>query len=283
MSEFFFEKLIEWRDFHPGEQNAPLSYLYVIARSVNKRFSHEYLSAYCHLPMIGGVSPIPQFLYGWRKLPDEIVGSISSCFAELFFGEKIPPFEALHDQMLHEAEDKLIKHRYVNFLLYAAIAKCEQSGLTVEHPEQPEVLIGNTVADYCASHVDGITSGTAQTHFSFEVLYKGESFVFLVIAAYAATHKHKEYPARWRCSRIEFNQHFQYATTPRHWIVILDGIWTELFKNFDELLDKFTSAGANAVYDISSFSLCFLIVRCPNLEPARSKSRISRKSGEDVS
>ena len=110
MEDCFFNYLTNWRDNHPGEQNVPLSYLYAITRAINKRFSHEILSSYCRLPMIGGVSPIPQFLYGKRKLPDETVRAISRCFCEMIYGENLPDNKTLHDQILRETEDKLIKH-----------------------------------------------------------------------------------------------------------------------------------------------------------------------------
>ena len=258
--KYFIKYLTKWRDDYPGERNLPLSYLYVIARSVDKKFSHEYLSAYCRLPMIGGISPIPMFLYGRKRLSDEIVNKIASCFVELLSNKAIPNEAQLHLQMLYETEDKLIKHRYVNSLLYATIGKCIDGGLCVNHPQQPEVLIGNEIAKHCSEKKTGVSTGTAQTHFSFEVQYRGHQFVFLVIAAYSATHKHKEYPARWRCSNIEYDQGYQYRSNDRHWVVVLDGIWSELFRDFDDCLDKFASAGADAIYDISSF-LCIADIK----------------------
>lgn len=257
LERYLFSVLTEWRDHHSGERNVPLSYLYVIARALNKRFSHETLSQYCNLPMIGGISPIPMFLYGKKPLSDEKVRTISEYFSRVIKTDTLPDITTLWGQLLYETEDKLIKHRHVNFLIYSAIAKCLDSGIEVYNVASPEILIGNGISDYWVAKEVGISSGTAQTHFSFKARYNGKDIVFLVISANAATHKHKEYPARWRCANIKYTEgRFIYKRDSDKWIVILDGAWKSLFADFSDVVDKFASAGADALFDIGTFLDC---------------------------
>jgi hypothetical protein len=249
------DSLIEWNKRYPSERNLPLAYLYIAGKALDSRVSHRRLSELCGLPMIGGLSPIPQFLYGKGGLPKSALRKIGSFFAELFLRRGFPSGENLQKKMMEETEDKLMKHRYFNLLLYACIDRCQQAKYAVSNIGNPSVELANGLADY-ARDVRGhvIHNNVAATHFSFEATSDTGSVLFLVVSAYDSTHKHKEYPARWRCAQIVHGSDgFHWRSDFTRCVVVLDGQWRELYGDLDDALRAYELPGIKLVCDAETF------------------------------
>jgi hypothetical protein len=255
MENYFFEKMKYWTRENSEKRNLPLEYLYATGKEINWRVSHRTLSEYCDLPMTGGFSPIPKFLAGKDDLPENKIKMIAKFFSELFSEQGIPDLSSVTSKMLRETEKKIIKHRYVNYLVYTCILKCNKMGFEVKNMKKPMVEIGNGLVKYIQNHVDSsLSSSVANTKFSFRASDDGREFVFLVISAYDSTHKHKEYPGRWRASNVSFDgSSFRWTADGPKCVVILDGIWYQLFEDLEEALKAFNLPRIQSVMDTKTF------------------------------
>jgi len=254
LTDYFGRQMIEWSQKDHGVRNLPLDYLYTVGKEIDWRVSHRTLSEHCGLPMTGGYSPIPKFLYGKGDLSSQDIARIAGFFEDLISRHGLPALEAVRSKLLRETEKKLMKHRYVNYLLYACIDHCKESGFKVHNVEKPMIDIGNGLAKYARSILGlEVPQSAAKTRFSFRAS-ANEDLVFLVISAYDSTHKHKEYPGRWRSARLEWsNEHFRWSDKGYQCIVVLDGLWNQLFSDLDHTLQSFCIPGIKGVYDINTF------------------------------
>jgi hypothetical protein len=240
---------------YPDTKNLPLAYSYAVGKAIDKTVSHRRASEACGLPMIGGVSPLPQFFYGKGQLKRAVVGDLGKYFARIFAKANLPPLEDLQHKLLSETYDKLMKHRYANPLVYLCIAKCADAGLSVSNPQNPSLKIGNGLADY-ARKVLGATvpENVAETHFSFEAKMGKNSLIVLVVSAYDATHKHKEYPGRWRNSLLEWDaKGFKWRSDIPKCLVVLDGVWLTLVGDMEKVFSAFKLPGILGVMDSATF------------------------------
>jgi hypothetical protein len=247
--------MAQWGDHNSGSRNLPLDLADILAKNLDSKVSHRIVSNYAGLPMIGGVSPLPKFLYGKGVLSDPALAKVAEFFARLFSRAPLPSGDDLWVTLLAQVKDKLIKHKYVNYLHYLCVNRCEELGLTVLNPEKPGVVVGNKIAEYCRTVLDlDISSDVANTKFSFEAEDGTERYVFLVISAYDATHKHKEYPGRWRCATVNFDSTgFKWSDSNANCVVVLDGVWKTLYKSIDEALSGFNLPGISRVIDAYTF------------------------------
>lgn len=248
-------RMTKWHADNAGSRNLPLDLAYILAKNIDSRVSHRIVSNFAGLPMIGGVSPLPKYLYGKGNLPIPVIAKVAEFFATLFSRGSLPSADEVWVTLLCQVKDKLIKHRYVNYLHYLCINRCEELGLTVLSPETPGVVVGNNIAKYCRDILSlDVSSDVANSKFSFFADDDSVRYVFLVISAYDSTHKHKEYPGRWRCATIGFDDEgFRWGDSNANCIVVLDGVWSTLYKNIDDALSGFDLPGISRVIDIQTF------------------------------
>jgi len=248
-------RMAQWHANNSGSRNLPLDLAYILAKNLDSKVSHRVVSNFAGLPMIGGVSPLPKFLYGKGNLPTQVIGKVAEFFAARFSRESLPSADEVWATLLSQVKDKLIKHKYVNYLHYLCINRCEELGLTVLSPEAPGVVVGNNIAEYCRSILClDVSSDVANSKFSFVADDGSVKYVFLVISAYDSTHKHKEYPARWRCATVNFDDEgFKWGDPNTNCIIVLDGVWKTLYKDIYDALSGFDLPGISRVIDIQTF------------------------------
>jgi len=255
LEKYIFEGLELWSKSYPGTKNIPLECLFTMGKLCEPTVSHRTASEFCGLDMIGGVSPLPQFLYGNKALPKEKVRLLSRYFAGI-----ISPKSYNTSDLMAKAVDqgisKIMKHRYVNPLLYVCIEHVNSLGMRVTTPSKPMIKIGNRVVDHLARKGEKFSTDVAMTSFSFLAKSRdGEKDnIFLVISAYDSTHKHKEYPARWRLANCEFvEDKAKWSQDLPNLTVILDGLWSDLYDDHQQTLKAFALPGIVAVTDIKSW------------------------------
>jgi len=248
-------QMTQWHSDNIGSRNLPLDLAYILAKNLDSKVSHRIVSNFAGLPMIGGLSPLPKFLYGKGNLPIPTIAKVAEFFSVRFSRGSLPSADEVWVTLLSQVKDKLIKHKYVNYLHYLCLNRCEELGLNVLSPETPGVVVGNNVAEYCRSALGlDVSSDVANSKFSFFADDGSVRYVFLIISAYDSTHKHKEYPGRWRCATVSFDKEgFKWGDSNASCVVVLDGVWKTLFKNINEALSGFDLPGIRCVIDIQTF------------------------------
>jgi hypothetical protein len=255
LKDYIYHEIETWASNYPGLKNIPLECFFTMGKICDRNVSHRTASEFCGLDMIGGVSPLPQFLYGKKPLPNERMELIAD-----YFSRSIDPQSFSTDELMAKAIDqaisKIMKHRYVNPLLYACIQHVESLGMHVDNPSKPMIKIGNGVVEHLIGQGVKFSTEVAMTSFSFSAsspCQKDEN-LFLVISAYQATHKHKEYPARWRLANCSFeNGKAKWNKDINSLTIILDGLWSDLYDDHLAALSAFMLPGVKLVTDVDSW------------------------------
>jgi hypothetical protein len=150
----------------------------------------------------------------------------------------------------HQTFITIVKHRTINLLRELVLLIFENDGWVVEELS-PKFRS-------CLSEYAGVPNNVADPSFSFILKKNNRKILCHVVAAYEATHKHKEYPgklraARYECIKKDKNISFRTLLEDES-LLILDGLWIDLFSGEEKVIKAFQSAGWTNITDIISIT-----------------------------